>query len=62
MEALTCKEILNVLKKLGVSNVSERKNCYREYVAYYILQYRHIESVREEISMEHINKLQKILE
>ncbi|MEF9476154.1 MAG: hypothetical protein L0958_05655 [Candidatus Mariimomonas ferrooxydans] len=55
MVALTCKEILNELKKLGVNNVSERKNCYREYVVYYVLQHLNENPVQEEVKQKNIS-------
>ncbi len=60
MVALTYKEILNELKKLGICNVPERKNCCREYMAYYVLQYLNKNPLREEVKQENISRLRKM--
>ncbi len=60
MVALTYREILNELKKLGINNVSERKNCYREYVAYYVLQYLNKNPLPEEVKQKNISRQRKM--
>ncbi len=47
MIALTSKEILAELKKLGIHTLSELKSYLREYEAYCALQYLHIDSPQE---------------
>ncbi len=43
MVTLTSKEILAELKELGISTPSELKSYFREYTAYYTLQYFYID-------------------
>jgi hypothetical protein len=49
MLALSKKEILTELKKLGINTSPELKSCLKEYKIYYTLQNHHILSPKKYI-------------
>jgi hypothetical protein len=49
MLALSRKEILTELKKLGINTSPELKSCLKEYKAYYTMQNHHILSPKRYI-------------